>query len=145
MAQEHDFPELDQLFVQLSRLVWSAVREKGLGSLSIIQFYVLMYVSREETRARDLSTVLNVSPAAITKIVDHLVEHGLISRTRSLKDRRSATLKITPAGRAALEKSRRARTRMLRMLIDPLSKEEIVVLTRIMRRLVEMLPQAWQH
>ncbi|MGA2976427.1 MAG: MarR family transcriptional regulator [Spirochaetia bacterium] len=144
MAQEHDFPELDQLFVQLSRLIWSAVREKGLGSLSIIQFYVLMHVSREETRARDLSTDLNVSPAAITKLVDHLVEHGLISRTRSLKDRRSATLKITPAGRAALEKSRRARARMLRMLIDSLSKEEIVVLTRIMRLLVELLPQAWQ-
>ena len=144
MASDRELDELDQLFMQLARQVWSAVREKGVGGLSLIQLSMLKCLSTGQTRAHDLSTRLSVSPAAITKIVDNLRERGLITRTRSLEDRRSAVLAITPAGREGLERSRRMRNRTLRTLLVTLSPEDIVVLKRFLRRSVEILPGAWQ-
>jgi DNA-binding MarR family transcriptional regulator len=144
MASAHELAELDHLLGQLALLVWNAVREKGVGGLSLIQLQVLKRLMAEGLRASDLSAGLGVSPAAITKLVDVLAERGLISRTRSLKDRRSTLLEITPAGKAALEKSRRSRARTIRRLLDPLSDEETAILCRIMRRSVDLLPTVWQ-
>ena len=112
--------------------------------MSLIQLQCLKRLAAGRTRARDLSTSLGVTPAAVTKIIDKLFERGLLSRTRSLLDRRSAALEITAAGKAALERSRRTRSRALRTLLDPLSDEEVSVLTRVIRRSVDALPAVWE-
>lgn len=137
--------ELDQLFVQLSREVVHAVREQGLGGLSLSQIMVLKKAQRRGARAQDLSRGLAVSPAAVTKLVDQLSCRGLITRTRSRKDRRSAILAVTPEGVAALEQSERVRIQIIRALLEPLSQEEIAVLTRVLRHLVEVIPTAWKE
>lgn len=49
----------------------------------------------------ELTRLLLVSGGNVTTIVARLIEDGLVERTASKTDRRSATVRLTPAGRAA--------------------------------------------
>jgi DNA-binding MarR family transcriptional regulator len=143
-TDEDSIGELDQLLVQLSRQVVHAVREQGLGGLSLSQLSVLKHVQRGSTSARDLSFGLEVSPAAVTKLVDQLVRRGLVTRIRSRTDRRSAVLSITAAGTGALEESARMRTQLIRALTKPLPRSDIEVLVKTLRHFVEVMPSVWR-
>jgi DNA-binding MarR family transcriptional regulator len=143
-TDEYSIGELDQLLVQLSRQVVHAVREQGLGGLSLSQLSVLKQVQRGSTSARDLSFGLEVSPAAVTKLVDQLVHRGLVTRIRSRTDRRSAVLSITAVGTEALEESARMRTQLIRALIKPLPRSDIEVLVKTLRHFVEVIPSVWR-
>ncbi len=144
MASNPDLDELDRLLLQLARQVWSSVREKGFSGLSLMQMQVLKRSSEQAARAGELAAQLRVTPAAITKIVDQLVDRGLITRTRSPEDGRSAALVASAAGKAALDRSRRSRNRTLRVMLGSLTKDETAALTSILRRAVALLPDAWR-
>ena len=43
---------------------------------------------------------MGVSPSAISLLVDRMVEHGMVERTRDTEDRRVVWLRLTPAAQA---------------------------------------------
>jgi DNA-binding MarR family transcriptional regulator len=143
MAEEGDIEELEQLVMQFARLVTVTLRERGVGGLSLSQIQVLKRLCHKDERASDLAVSLGVTPAAVTKLIDQLAERGMVQRSPSRTDRRSAAVSITKTGKVALEKSRHARSAMVRRFLEPLEKEEAVVLARALRRMVDVLPAAW--
>ena len=77
-----------------------------------------------------LARIEQVTPPAITKLVDALETAGLASRTRSVQDRRVVVVAATPAGRRLLERGRGARVRATAKILSGLSDRDLATLRR---------------
>jgi len=82
-AIEPALAELGFTFTQYTVLAW--LRE-GLAST-----------------AKDICCELRHDSGALARVIDHLVERGLVERTRDLDDRRKIDLRLTPLGRQTSE------------------------------------------
>lgn len=77
--------------------------ESGSG-LSIAQFRCLKMVQRNaDVSLGDLADAHGVSPPAMSKLVEGLVEAGLLERRSADGDRRRIALTVSPAGRRKID------------------------------------------
>ena len=75
------------------------LRARRPGDLSMPQFRFLHILAKEPDRSLgDIADDLGVSPPALSKLVEGLVERGLVARAADTEDRRRLSLAITPAG-----------------------------------------------
>src|SRR4051812_5123481 len=72
----------------------------------------------------DLAAFERVAPPSMTRIVNHLEEHGLVRREVDSADRRVARVSATSTGRKLLNDSRRRKTAYLAARVAHLSPEE---------------------
>jgi MarR family transcriptional regulator, transcriptional regulator for hemolysin len=64
------------------------------------QWIVLFRLREQEGLSQvDLAEVLELQPISLVRLLDRLVEHGLVERRSDPKDRRANRLFLTPAGR----------------------------------------------
>ncbi|MGE4341364.1 MAG: MarR family winged helix-turn-helix transcriptional regulator, partial [Pigmentiphaga sp.] len=71
--------------------------------LTTSQFLVLQEIDRRgEVTPSALAAALQFGQATITNIADRLASTGLLTRQRSVRDKRQVIMSITDAGRAAL-------------------------------------------
>lgn len=84
----------DQLDNRLSRLF----RERGLTLSRFNVLRILLLANRPLTCGEIAEGMIQVVPA-ITSLVDHLEQQGLVERHRCLDDRRVVHVQITPAGK----------------------------------------------
>ena len=93
-----------QLVTQLiesSRLLRNYVdhRAKSRGTTRA-QWIVLFRLREQEGLSQvDLADVLELQPISLVRLLDRLVEHGLVERRSDPKDRRTNRLFLTAAGR----------------------------------------------
>ena len=93
-----------QLIAQLvesSRLLRNYIdhRAKGQGTTRA-QWIVLFRLREQEGLSQvDLADVLELQPISLVRLLDRLVEHGLLERRPDPRDRRANKLFLTKAGR----------------------------------------------
>ena len=93
-----------QLIMQLvesSRLLRNYIdsRAKGRGSTRA-QWIVLFRLREQEGLSQvDLADVLELQPISLVRLLDRLVEHGLVERRHDPRDRRANRLFLTASGR----------------------------------------------
>ena len=93
-----------QLITQLvesSRLLRNYIdhRAKGRGSTRA-QWIVLFRLREQEGLSQvDLADVLELQPISLVRLLDRLVEHGLVERRHDPRDRRANRLFLTASGR----------------------------------------------
>src|SRR6202021_4097183 len=93
-----------QLIAQLvesSRLLRNYIdhRAKSRGSTRA-QWIVLFRLRQQEGLSQvDLADVLELQPISLVRLLDRLVEHGLLERRNDPKDRRANRLFLTASGR----------------------------------------------
>ncbi len=93
--------------------------------LSLPQLSILMQIQhRGACNLSKLSTGFDITPAAVSQLVDKLVHAGLLIRTVDPSDRRVKMLDISPEGRALIEQGTAERYRWMEHLGDALSDEE---------------------
>jgi DNA-binding MarR family transcriptional regulator len=64
------------------------------------QWIVLFRLRQQEGLSQvDLADVLELQPISLVRLLDRLVEHGLVERRSDPRDRRANRLFLTPAGR----------------------------------------------
>ena len=80
--------------------------DHGGYALTIRQLVVFLtcYLLDEDHTVKRLAVRLRVSKPAISRILDYLVERGLIERKVDSRDRRSVLFQRTDAGRKFLER-----------------------------------------
>jgi DNA-binding MarR family transcriptional regulator len=101
------------------------LRQESLGGLSPAQASALGSVSRHgDPTLGELAAIEQVQPPTITRIVASLTEAGMVTRVADVNDRRSARVRITPAGERALEQMRTRKNAFLLRRLDQLSAEE---------------------
>jgi DNA-binding MarR family transcriptional regulator len=106
-----DLKSLDlkrQLIAQLvesSRLLRNYIdgRAKGRGTTRA-QWIVLFRLRQQEGLSQvDLADVLELQPISLVRLLDRLVEHGLLERRPDPKDRRANRLFLTRSGRQLVD------------------------------------------
>ena len=103
-AQSMSLDLKKQLVTQLvesSRLLRNYIdhRAKGRGTTRA-QWIVLFRLREQEGLSQvDLADVLELQPISLVRLLDRLVEHGLVERRHDPRDRRANRLFLTAAGR----------------------------------------------
>ena len=91
--------------VESSRLLRNYIdnRAKGRGTTRA-QWIVLFRLRQQEGLSQvDLAEVLELQPISLVRLLDRLVEHGLLERRPDPRDRRANKLFLTPAGRQLVD------------------------------------------
>ena len=91
--------------VESSRLLRNYIdqRAKSRGSTRA-QWIVLFRLREQEGLSQvDLADVLELQPISLVRLLDRLVEHGLLERRHDPRDRRANRLFLTAAGRQLVD------------------------------------------
>jgi len=86
--------------------------------LSVRQFLVLQRIDIGPCRTTDLARTVRVTSPTMTRVLDRLVETGLVTRAADPDDRRAIRLGLTPAGRRVLAHHSRTLAASIRTLLD---------------------------
>lgn len=117
------------------------LRQESLAGLSPAQASALGAVSRlGSPTLGELAAIEQVQPPTMTRLVAGLAEAGLVTRVTDEADRRSARVRITPAGRRALDRIRTLKNAFLtRRLADlaPDARAGAADLVELLERLAE--------
>lgn len=109
----------------LPRMVGSLLRTQ----LTIQQLKVLSsIVVSDRTSTSDLASMFDVSLATMSKLVERLVDQGLVERLTDTADQRVRRLLPTPLGRDVIGKIMAARPEMGADILDGLSVDELEAL-----------------
>ena len=97
--------QLISQLVESSRLLRNYIdhRAKGRGSTRA-QWIVLFRLRQQEGLSQvDLADVLELQPISLVRLLDRLVDHGLLERRADPKDRRANRLFLTASGRQLVD------------------------------------------
>jgi DNA-binding MarR family transcriptional regulator len=117
------------------------LRQHSAADITQSQLSALATVVRDgPLQLRDLAAAERVQPPTVTRIVEQLVERGLVERTQDTADRRVAWVGATAEGRALVEQIRRRRDTYLAKRLRTFEPDELALLERaaeLLERLCE--------
>ncbi|MEV0224938.1 MarR family transcriptional regulator [Streptomyces sp. NPDC050704] len=113
------------------------------GDLSIADYVVLVALTDAPDGLRHFQDLANVVQWERSRMSHHLrrmAKRGLVSRVECPKDGRGVHVVVTPVGRAAIETAAPQHVATVRrLIIDPLSPEELDTLTALCERILDRL------
>ena len=91
--------------VESSRLLRNYIehRAKGRGTARAQSIVLFRLREQEGLSQVDLADVLELQPISLVRLLDRLVEHGLLERRHDPRDRRANRLFLTEAGRQLVD------------------------------------------
>ncbi len=111
------------------------LQETEAVGLTTVQFAALEMIGEvPNIDQASLSAMIAFDKTTILKVIEKLLDKGLITRVRSDEDRRSNKLHVTPAGRDALRKVGAMMEKIEQRILAPLPAED-------QRKFLEMLTQ----
>lgn len=118
------------------RLVRLARREDQAGALSGPRLSALSFIALAgPVSLAELAAAEQVRPPTMTRLVDRLVEEGLVTREPDRKDRRMVRIAVTEKGRRLMDKSQSGSGSGLAARLGRLAESE----RRAIARAVELL------
>src|SRR4051794_10347566 len=106
------------------------MRTGATDELSVPQFRVLACIYRELRQASEIARHLGVSAPAVSKMLDLLVERGLVLKSSETRDRRQTALALTPDGERLLKRARALAQKSLEEKLLELTPGERLELAR---------------
>jgi DNA-binding MarR family transcriptional regulator len=135
-------------FVQLGRSfkrAMAAVRRmrgretRRSGDLSDAQYGLLFSLrGQSELSSSELAEAADLSPATTTEMLDALERAGLVSRTRSLRDRRVVLTSLTERGRALVDERHARYEPRWRAAFEDFSEDELRTAAAVLDRMAAM-------
>jgi MarR family transcriptional regulator for hemolysin len=113
--------------IESSRLLRNYIehRAKGRGTTRA-QWIVLFRLREQEGLSQvDLAEVLELQPISLVRLLDRLVEHGLLQRRHDPRDRRANRLFLTQAGRQLVDDLDGLRDEIAATVLDQVPTETI--------------------
>jgi DNA-binding MarR family transcriptional regulator len=118
------------------------LRQEAGSGLSPSQAAALATIERHgPLTPSELAERERVKRPTATRVIANLHEAGLIARAADPADARSATLRLTPAGRSLLQALRRRKTAYLASRLSALSPDELDALERAAEVLERILDE----
>jgi DNA-binding MarR family transcriptional regulator len=111
--------------------------------LSPGQSEVLMVLVKhsEPMQPKQLASCLQLTPGAITQLVEGLEKAGYVHRSQSKQDRRVTLLSPSQAAAGRLERLKQHHQELAHELASQLSVEELAILRRAQRKIIDYLQQ----
>ena len=95
-----------------------------------------------QLRTKDLGIALGWDRSRTSHQVTRMVKRGLVAREFCEDDARGSTVRLTPAGKAAIEKAAPKHVALVRQLfVDPLSDDELDALGVTLDRMLAAIRQ----
>jgi DNA-binding MarR family transcriptional regulator len=98
---------------------------------------ILIALSQGPHSVGQLAEVLGVSRPATTRLVDRLVEHGMVERRQDPEDRRVVLVDYVPGMQDIARRITQSRRRQLAAAMEPLTDEETRAFAKGLKLLVE--------
>lgn len=110
-------------------------------SLTPMEFDLLRvcYTLDRECTATELARFLPVDPARISRLVNELVDKGLLRRRRTREDRRIVMLRLSDDGRVLIADIMADMTRYNARLIEGIGPDEMQVFLQVMSHIIANL------
>ena len=106
--------------------------------LTLSQFKILMLLARHgNVSGGELARLLGVGLAALSGMIDRLVQQDLVTRTEDLRDRRVRRIGLTRKGGELIGSILNAGQARMRAILSRLSVEELDVVARASQLLVK--------
>jgi DNA-binding MarR family transcriptional regulator len=124
--------------IKRSHTLWLDLTEPALAArgLTFMQYIILVWLKDAVTAtSKDICTGYCHDSGALTRVVDQLVERGLVERTRDNVDRRKVNLRLTPAGSSTIEGSIPHVVTILKTGLCNFSNREVQDFTRLLLKL----------
>lgn len=122
-------PLLADLLVTAHRLTRIAAQATGSTTPSAVWHTLSILTTDGPSRIGELATRGRVTQPSMTKVVQQLVEDGLVYRGTDAKDSRAWLIAVTPAGIDALDSWRSELAARLEPMFSDLTSAEIATLT----------------
>jgi MarR family transcriptional regulator, lower aerobic nicotinate degradation pathway regulator len=131
---------------QLLFRLWRASHTRTADALAAVgltpALFALLNVlgAREGAIQQQLSTDMGIDPSAMVTLIDELESAGLAARRRRPNDRRAWEVTITPDGRKALSRAKRAAAKVENEVLGGLDSDERDQLLALLRRALASVP-----
>jgi DNA-binding MarR family transcriptional regulator len=130
--------ELLDVVPLVMRVIRKHMRRHRSG-LTVPQFRTLCYVSSTPNSSlSDVADFIGLSLPAMSRLVDGMVDDGLMGRRTCADDRRHIRLSVTPEGEAALTGARRLAQERLADVVGQLPADQQQELTDTLRMVREI-------
>lgn len=133
------------LLSQAHRRVWRAAEQECTARLGVSPAQLgALYAVRPGTGTpqSEVGQALDLSPAALTGLIDRMVEAGLIERQRAANDGRAVFLHLTPKGEAIRTQSFPLLAELNAALTDGFTEEELDTVSRFLTHIIRRCSSA---
>jgi MarR family transcriptional regulator for hemolysin len=134
--------QMTSMLVRLARIYRSGIDEAltGLGLSDALALPVVVLGRRPEgMRQNTLADELGVEGPSLVRLLDRLVEDGLVERREDPADRRAKTVRLTPAGEMHSRKASRVLDAFRASLLEGVAPEDIEATLRVFGVMQERL------
>lgn len=133
-------PELADVVSRLRRAMRRAARAADpRATLSVAQLELLSCLAENPgARPGELARMLRLAPSTEATLANALRTAGLVTRAGGAQDRRTASLRLTPAGEVAVTGWQRLNERLLRAALESLGPASHQVLSEALPALREL-------
>lgn len=116
------------------------VRDSGLSNADYALLVPLSEAPDGVLRSRELGRLVGWERSRLSHQVARMEKRGLVVREECAEDARGSMVRLTPAGRAAIENAAPGHVATVRRyLFDALSAEETELLGRVLRRVLDRI------
>lgn len=109
--------KFNHMLIPLCRHMAEMLNKDLKGGINLTQLLIMKYIVVGVMNTKDIAENLNLSAAAISKMVDQLCEKGYVKRERTSEDRRVVTLINTEQGKEILKCNNEAHREALKGFI----------------------------
>jgi MarR family transcriptional regulator for hemolysin len=127
--------EMTSMLVRLARIYRLGIDEAlgGLGLSDAMALPVVVLGRRPEgIRQNHLADELGVEGPSLVRLLDKLVDHGLVERREDPADRRAKIVTLTPEGQAHSQKASRVLDAFRANLLEGVSPDDIQASLRVL-------------
>jgi len=130
------------LLGDISRLMRRRFQQRleGESALTLAQAKALVYLSRHQgLRQVELAEMLEVQPITLARLVDQLVQHGLVERRPDPGDRRANHLFLTDAAAPHLTAIRQVGAEIRKEVLRGVDKQQAATLLLVLNQIHDNL------
>jgi MarR family transcriptional regulator, transcriptional regulator for hemolysin len=130
--------ELEPLLPEALRALFSLGADDPLPDTTVAQLRLLRQLQQGTSTVGVLSEKLNMSPSAISQVVNRLEAACLIERTDDESDRRVKHLRLTFEGAAKLQLRQQSRVQKATYVLAQVPLEDRAILLNVLRQIVDI-------
>jgi DNA-binding MarR family transcriptional regulator len=141
MSRERD---VEELFLYTQNVVrgWKTHFYKVLGSENLSSTLMMMLFQINGTaraNGRSIGAALNLSPSAVSQMIDSLDKLGYITRESGTEDRRVTYFGLTAGGKEKVAYLEKKRIKYFMSVTATLTDEEVVVMIKLLQKMQERI------
>jgi MarR family transcriptional regulator for hemolysin len=104
-----------------------------------------LHILGSQSKQKDLASSVGIEGATLVRLLDTLVDKGLIQRTEDSSDRRKNLISLTPKGQSTVDRLRKIITPLQEQLLSDFTDNDIAVIGKFISTLESKVSDFWQQ